>query len=432
MNTIIIKDHIDEEKRKHREKVEQAEAAEKQIQTAIKEKTTLQSDLKTEKVRKETVLRQSEAEGLDVTKLRDKIHELDAQIMESEKALEKLRGFKDELQAVAARSFERHDLMVSVLTNVFDCKEALVIDGIAEAYKLLPVEITELDAAGRPSECTVSIARGHQIKLSVKSTDSRFWKNFRPKVLEWVSDDASNAGIAYYSQGHARRSARDVAERVRVFFDKVRDQIVLSQPLEWATKHKQSNYPYDEISEKHTDKFEGIARELATELKAGAQAEDNVVDLQRAYEEGSFFAHVRSELIAQTTSTPLFKENKEVLASAEVLKRIKAEWDAFVNCPWSEQVTGTLALLKYHVENGERPRFWNGAFENQYGFRVRTRDHDWIVGQLFVENTAEAAKPSHRIRLIEEGSEYSRSRSRSVSTQVVSLGKLYLNVWRDD
>lgn len=43
---------------------------------------------------------------------------------------------------------------------------------------------------------------------------------------------------------------------------------------------------------------------------------------------------------------------------------------------------------------GERARFWHKAYENHYGFRVRTRDHTWIEGFLFIDHAEPVATES--------------------------------------
>ena len=422
---INIKAHFDEEKKKHQELVAKAKSEKENLQKEIAIKTVAKTQLEREKIKKEALLRESEAEELDVTKLKDKIRELDLQIAQADKSVEALKAAEQQAKGVEQRSFAREDLMVWVLTNVYRREEATVVDGLDEVCKSLPVEVTQLDSAGRPKQCVISIAWQNQFTLSVKPSDGHFWKSFRPTTLRWLptADEEKSAQgwqHPYKDEQTLYRHPKGTTERVAVFFDSRTSQFILSQKLEGSGKVIQQAYPYKEEIRSIEDEFADVAVQHGPKLKGFVEEEKGELDLTKSYGENPLFAHARSEIASHTSSKPLFKESTDALTSVEIYKTIKDEWDAFVNCPWSKQVSDTLALLKYHVENGERVRFWSGEFENQYGLRLRTRDHDWIVGQLFIERSQKAATAKSTVT-IHKASEYET---------IASLGRLFLIVSR--
>ncbi|NBV21461.1 MAG: hypothetical protein EBS05_06000 [Proteobacteria bacterium] len=411
---INIKAYFDEEKKKQQELVAKAKSEKEKLQKDMALKAESKAQLEKEKKKKEGLLRDSEAEGLDVTKLIDKIRDLDSQIAKADGELELLKKAELQTENVVQRSFRREDEMISVLTNVYKVQEADVIENVEQVFKKLTVEVTKLDASGRPKQCTISVASRHQLELTIKPSDQHFWKNFRPATLRWLPAIDSNESPQewqkhYNDEQSLHRHAKGSNEEVRVFFASGTAQFILSQKLNW--RRGDQNFE---------DEFADIAIALGVKLKGLVEVERNTLDLGQSYGESPFFAHARSEAVTHTSSKPLFKESAEVLTSVEIYKCIKDDWDAFVNCPWSKQISGVLALLKYHVENGERVRFWSGDFENQYGLRLRTRDHDWIVGQLFIEKSQKAATSKTMMTI-----------HKSQNNEVASLGRLFLCVSRN-
>lgn len=79
-----------------------------------------------------------------------------------------------------------------------------------------------------------------------------------------------------------------------------------------------------------------------------------------------------------------FEHRGKRLAEAEVVKEFGAYWDAFVNSPWEASIAGDVAMIKHLCQrNIERPHVWSLAVKGHYGLRVRTRDHDWIMAQVY-------------------------------------------------
>ena len=126
---------------------------------------------------------------------------------------------------------------------------------------------------------------------------------------------------------------------------------------------------------------------------------------------------LQSQVSELTTPKPIFRPSVESADTNEIFKRIKSDWEAFLKCPWAKEIQGTLALLKYYVENGERARFWSGEFENLYGFRLRSRDHDWIKGNIFIDVSGKPASGKEPLEFHDKHGGW-----------VVRIGRMYLLV----
>lgn len=421
---INIKAHFDEEKQKHEELLGKAKSDQKSLLEERARKTEAKLKLVGEAEKKKTLVLQNEEEGLEVSKLKGKIQELDSQIADANREIERLTKAYEKKVAVENRSFEREDLMVSVLKSKYHCEEADVVDSLESAFKELPVAVTELDEAGRPKTCIISITWQNELVLRVKPSEKHFWKEFRPATLQWLPSAAGKRQFEGWQQNQEgfRRSSNHTDKRIRVFLDRSTGKFLLSQQLVWREEVRLRDYPYKEDRE-FKDEFTDLAVCLNPKLAEFSPAENEGLDLDKSYTGNPLLKHARATVIAQTVAKPLFNECVEELASAEIYQRIRNDWDAFTNCPWSDATQGPLALLKYHVENGERVRFWSGSFENQYGFRLRTRDHDWLVGQVFVESTEKASTGKSPVKV--------HSFDNREFEAVASLGRLFLYVSRD-
>ena len=79
-----------------------------------------------------------------------------------------------------------------------------------------------------------------------------------------------------------------------------------------------------------------------------------------------------------------FESRSDRLTGAEIEKEVGAYWDAFVAAPWEGALTGNVAMIKHLCERKlETPHVWSYYVKGHYGLRVRTRDHDWIVAEIY-------------------------------------------------
>jgi hypothetical protein len=150
--------------------------------------------------------------------------------------------------------------------------------------------------------------------------------------------------------------------------------------LRWSERRKDQQGTMAEFSREQD--FSHLALSLEDHVEEALSEAGGAIDLSKAYPDCELAESLRVRVIALTAPSLRFASHSTNVTSEEIQKTIKDDWGAFAACPWAEDLTGRLALLKYLVENGERPRFWSGTFEGLYGFRVRTRDHSWITGEI--------------------------------------------------
>jgi hypothetical protein len=95
-------------------------------------------------------------------------------------------------------------------------------------------------------------------------------------------------------------------------------------------------------------------------------------------------ARVRVAVDAVASTESLFLEQRKRLGGAEINNDVGAYWDAFIAAPWERCIEGNVAMLKHLCERKvETPHVWSNDTKGHYGLRVRTRDHTWIVAELF-------------------------------------------------
>jgi ribosomal protein L24E len=88
------------------------------------------------------------------------------------------------------------------------------------------------------------------------------------------------------------------------------------------------------------------------------------------------------EKVGVTEST--FESRGKRLSEAEIAKEVGAYWEAFINSPWESTILGDVAMIKHLCERKiETPHVWSHQLKGHYGLRVRTRDHDWILAQVY-------------------------------------------------
>lgn len=106
---------------------------------------------------------------------------------------------------------------------------------------------------------------------------------------------------------------------------------------------------------------------------------------------------------AALTSKKSFDGGQGRLAETKINELIGAYWKAFISSPWEPSIEGTYALLKHRCARGEIPNVYSFDIKGHFGFRTRTPDHDWIIGEIYCppENFApgEAPDPAKVVNL---------------------------------
>jgi len=85
----------------------------------------------------------------------------------------------------------------------------------------------------------------------------------------------------------------------------------------------------------------------------------------------------------ETAGQPKFLHGQRRLQEWKIDELIGAYWKPFINAPWDAGITGSYALLKHRCGRGETPNVFAFDTHGHFGFRVRTPDHDWIVGEIY-------------------------------------------------
>lgn len=78
-----------------------------------------------------------------------------------------------------------------------------------------------------------------------------------------------------------------------------------------------------------------------------------------------------------------FRGGQGRLTESKINDLIGTYWKAFIQSPWESSIEGTYALLKHRCARGEIPNVYSYEIHGHFGFRVRTPDHDWIIGEIY-------------------------------------------------
>lgn len=86
----------------------------------------------------------------------------------------------------------------------------------------------------------------------------------------------------------------------------------------------------------------------------------------------------------------LFEPRVQRLKLEIINQEVGVYWKTFVDAPWAKEISGgAVIMLKHLCERGlETPHIWTIDYKGHYGFRVRTRDHSWITGEIYCPPSA--------------------------------------------
>lgn len=109
---------------------------------------------------------------------------------------------------------------------------------------------------------------------------------------------------------------------------------------------------------------------------------------------------LRLKASVESRSGPVVGSERETgrYSSAEIYEMIGRYWDELIFSPWDDKTTKEYAILKTLCKRGsEGVNVWSEKTKGLFGFRVRTRDHNWIKGQIYCPADALSPKPNDDI-----------------------------------
>lgn len=78
-----------------------------------------------------------------------------------------------------------------------------------------------------------------------------------------------------------------------------------------------------------------------------------------------------------------FTPGQPRMSASSIDSLIGRYWEAFLASPWERTIDGSYALLKHRCTRGEVANVYSLDTVGHFGFRVRTPDHDWILGEIY-------------------------------------------------
>jgi hypothetical protein len=413
-----ILDEIAEAERKQSERASDAKKIKDQIGRTIAMRQEKHSSLRKQSEQKRRLLDDALRAGLDTTPLAKPIADLDAKVSQLAAEIEALRREQEKSANVAPLDFEREKHLAEVLRKYFACEHAAQVDELDSCWASLPTYVSEWDTAGRPTKCTMQLGLSIEKTVALSGNERRFSRRFKPDALKWLPDDA-------IGESEPDLRARPDRNPGMLAFRSSNGRLILTDTkLSWREEYsKPSQYyggPEKTDQRPREEDFSDVADSLAVEFGKRVEVGGGSLDLTREFGV-PLLDHMRGVVLAATTGEPRFEPCTDELTSPEVFELIKDRWSAFVRAPWSAELKDKLALLKYCLENGERARFWTEEFKNHFGFRLRTRDHDWIKGNIFI--SAPCKKEMPRIKLYGHGSDHSGWMAEVAGMWIVVYGR---------
>lgn len=336
--------------------------------------------LERELKKKEAVKLQASQNGLDCSPLDKET----ARIQKEINALQKQREEQERLahQPGPNAPYDQQTItqFVRHLSEIRreDIPTVPTLSATASHITVSPEDLT-LDGEGKVIKAIVRLAKQEMGEIEISAEHSRYAKSFRPKALQWVP--LPDAPLPRKSEERHRH------EPLQAFFVEDKQEILLPHAYEF----RYPSWGTTTNSCKEIEGNDGLFILASSILENAIKAAGGTIRLDQAYEE-SFLAKIREDIVSLTLDRPRWSTNTEWPDSDTVLASVRDDLLLIVSSPWSDSLNGYWAKLKYTLENGERPRVWRKKHVDHYGIRVRTRDHTWLVGDLFIDRSQPQGK----------------------------------------
>jgi len=357
-----------------------------EVTTVKEEITTLERELAghAEEIKKKQKCRSGMEEiGLCTTECDNQIASLDSLKMKTQAKVNVLRQQVELQQDTPVDKLKLATELVRHLRERHKCEEAIRVAQTDDCWQHLPVKL-RLNEQGNPVECIVGLGANTHRTVKIRPGVVRYLKGFRPESVRWLPSTEESLNVV------EQESDGQSADAIHVFVDDEGNVLIsavkciVEEQKERAVKDRYGS----ESVESHWVKWEVDMNLLTTSLEScfdeRAARVQGELDLNEPYADNGMMKHLRDFVMSHTIPEPPFERTDVELTSPEIYKLIIAHWDELARCPWSNSIKHTPALLKHCVENGEKARFWVQDYKNHYGFRLRTRDHSWIGGRIYI------------------------------------------------
>jgi len=381
----------------------------------------LQTRLRAERQEEASFQAQAAGKGLAVESIATKIEELDRQIAELDRMAidteSRIRGLMESTgnRALADCQIAQRELNLAELLAEDGWYKAVV----AKRGDQLPGIVVEIGNHGPGSGdefdyevrlVDVILGRCVLKNLPVKPGSGRYRDSDPPGAISWAFSRGPSRALwaqpAGSNSAKRRGTTRDDGdnEKLAYVFEETceillpTDLINSGRNADGGAESTLSRYlaaPYPNWR----------VLDAATVLKSELSEAGGAIDIASP-EGGPLLLCIKAAIRNLGSGKPPFEPAPGPIPSGEIEKKIEKHWRRLADSPWSGAIGGDLASLKFNVERGEQARFWVGVCKGHYGFRLRTRDHSWLMGELYVPPESD---PSHEhdggvLRVLRHGS----------------------------
>ncbi len=391
--TVDITEYLDTRWKTYEEEVKACDLRKSESVTAADQIAQSTRILQDDLANKEALKKQASENGLDTTPLDKDIIRIRVKINELQKQHDEEKRLANQQYPVAPFDRWKASRFAQHLREIKH-DQVCVLPSLEAAASLLTVTRDDLtvDKDGIVIKVNVRFAKHHIGEVPISLQHRRYAKSFRPEALKWVpslaGEDSADTDSSSYNK------------TMTVFI--VDSEHTLLLPTKYEFRHD----PYHDHSSR-TEKYhescmgdENASFVFASNILLRALKDaGGSIRLNETYTD-SFLARIREEILGLTLDKPRWMKNTERPNSATVLASIGDDLSLVAGAPWSDDIDGPWAKLKHTLENGERPRVWRKEHVDHYGLRLRTRDHSWLVCDMFIDCTQKAGEPGEPIQVI--------------------------------
>jgi hypothetical protein len=373
--------------------------------------------------------------GAKTDEIDERLRAVQEKLAESKATMESLPAKAEALKAEVT-SAEPSLWLLRMARDLWKMEAIPRVQSLAEFYPALSLDLdfkgTQLKSVKLEAR---SFAPNFEANLSVAAKIPRVSRASIPEAVWWLPapyltrlvvsvPEHRYAGV----QRQQIRQCDSISIPEVIYFEPEQRLVPSRSKIQWQTKN--ANYhgnQWGRSEPEHLDHSRSLEAELPSLASrfAALFKDISTLDLDAEHPDGSIFGFLQQKVLEATipeTEHP-FPSASEVIRSEEIFQRIVPYWTGFVRGPWLPGMIRVFANLKYYCEQGERPRFYNLGVEGLYGFRLRTRDHSWIVGKVYLRKGQKGGSP------VEDLSKQPvEVHGANNDTAVFSLGPLFVQI----